>query len=52
MIDPASDLEAVVDELTWSIPASYNPQPGDVYAPDVTDAETVDLIVKETLLWL
>jgi type II secretory pathway component GspD/PulD (secretin) len=52
MIDPASNMEAIVDELTWSVPAYFNPQPGDVYAPDATDAETRKLIVDETLLWL
>jgi type II secretory pathway component GspD/PulD (secretin) len=52
MVDPASNMEAIVDEILWSFPGSFQPQAGDLSAPSAADPETASLIVNETLAWL
>lgn len=51
-VDPASNMEAILDEIARTLPVTYRPQSGDLYAPGISDAETVSLIVNETMSWL
>jgi hypothetical protein len=49
MVDPASNMEAILDTLAETFPAPYRPQSGDLYAPAAADTETVGLIVDDTM---
>ena len=52
LIDPVSDMDAVVDEINRKCSHYFSPQAGDLRVPATTDAKTVDLAIHETLVRL